>query len=91
MELFDDIAYKKINNALIVTESLIQQVNQNIKLLKNFQKINPRKKNVVLYLDLFLLRRLLTANQSIISIIKYIHRKMKQKKLKKIEAQIGFY
>ena len=25
MELFDDLANKKINNALIVTESLIQQ------------------------------------------------------------------
>ncbi len=48
MELFDDLANKKINNALIVTESLIQQeINQNIKLLKNFQKINPIKKNVV--------------------------------------------
>ena len=48
MELFNDITNKKINNALIVTESLIQQeINQNIKLLKNFQNINPIKKNVV--------------------------------------------
>ena len=48
MELFDDLANKKINNALIVTESLIQQeINQNIKLLKNFHKINPSKTNVV--------------------------------------------
>ena len=38
-EVLDDLVAKKVNNAQILTEKLIQQeINQNIILLKNLQK-----------------------------------------------------
>ena len=38
-EVLDDLVTKKVNNAQILTEKLIQQeINQNIILLKNLQK-----------------------------------------------------